>query len=368
MSKEKKPARKFRLSIGAIVLWSMLVLMVVGIVVLGGMKTPEEVVETVSEKAVTVRALVVEPRVIDDRVVLPGRVEADKSAQLAAEKNGRIVEVIVDRGDRVKAGQVLLRIDGRHWDVYGRQAAIELADAERDLARWEKLKGEGAVSSSEFDAMKRRRDLAEVAADEAAVHVSQCDIVSPIDGVVDARFVEPGEYLVEGQRVFTIVNRELLNVVVRVPEKDIGAVKQGMRLTMHSDALPGFDLVGRVNFIAQAGDATANTFAVELAVENPPSALRPGMVVDVDLLREVRQDAIVVPLAAVIPKRGDHVVFIVKDGLAVLRVVRIDAIVGADVVLASGLEPGVRLVVEGHRTLQDGVPVVIDSEMASAQE
>ena len=368
MSKERKPERKFRLSIGAVVLWSMLALAIVAIIVLGGLREPAELVEAVSEKAVTVRTRVVEPRAIDDRVVLPGRVEADKSAQLAAEKNGRIVEVTADRGDTVTAGQVLLRIDGRHWDVYGRQAAIELADAERDLARWDKLKGEGAVSSSEFDAMKRRRDLAEVAAEEAAVHVSQCEIISPIDGVVDARFVEPGEYLVEGQLVFTIVSRDQLNVVVKVPEKDIGAVKHGMRLTMHSDALSDSDLVGRVNFIAQAGDRTANTFAVELVVESPPPALRPGMVVDVDLLRGVRHDAIVAPLAAVIPKRGDHVVFVVKDGLAVLRVVRIETIVGADVVLASGLESGELLVIEGHRTLQDGVPVIVESETPPTQE
>ncbi len=367
MSEEKK-RRRFSLSAGSIVLWALLILVVVIIVVMSGAKPPEESVETIAEKAVLVRALTVEPRAIDDMVVLPGRVEADKSAQLAAEKNGRIVELAVDRGDKVKAGQVLVRIDGRHWEVYGKQAAIELADAERDLARWEKLKGEGAVSSSEYEAMKRRRDLAEVAVEEAAVHVSQCDTVSPIDGVVDARFVEMGEYLVEGQPICTVVSRDQLNAIVRVPEKDIGAVKQDMRLTIHSDALPGLELAGRVDFIAQAGDPTANTFAVELVVEDPPPGLRPGMVVDVKLLRDVRHDAIVVPLASVIPKRGDHVVFVVEDERAVLKVVRIDEIIGQEVVLASGLQAGDRLVVDGHRTLQDGVPVVTDAEGVPAQE
>ena len=368
MGEEKKKRRLFPLSAGSVVLWASLVLIVVTIIVMSKAKPPEESVEAVEEKAVLVRTLAVEPRAIDDMVVLPGRVEADQSTKLAAEKNGRIVELTVDRGDKVKAGQVLVRIDGRHWKVYGKQAAIELADAERDLVRWEKLMGEGAVSSSEYESIKRRRDLAEVAVEEAAVHVSQCDTVSPIDGVVDARFVEMGEYMVEGQPICAIVNRDQLNVVVNVPEKDIGAVKQDMRLTMRSDALPGQELVGRVDFIAQAGDPTANTFAVELAVQNPPPVLRPGMVVDVDLLRGVRRDAIVVPLAAVIPKRGDHVVFVVKDELAVLRVVRIDEIIGREVVLATGLQAGEQLVVSGHRTLQDGVPVTVGTDAVPVQE
>ncbi len=368
MSKEKKEERKLGISVGSIVLWSMLALVVIAIVVMAKTRPPEEDVTSVPEKASLVRTTVVMPRAIDDIVVLPGKVVADRTAQLAAEKAGRIVELPVDRGDSVKVGQVLLRIDGRHWVVYGKQAAIELADAERDLARWEKLKGEGAVSSSDFDAMKRRRDLAQVAAEEAAVHVSQCEVVSPIDGVVDARYVELGEYLAEGQAVCRIVDRSELNVVVNVPERDIQAVEKGMRLTMSCAALPGHELVSRVKFIAEAGDPVANTFAIELIVENPPPELRPGMIVDVALLRGVRNDAVVVPLASVIPKRGEHVAFVVKDALAALRVIRIDAIVGQDVVVASGLQSGDRLVIEGHRTLQDGVPVVENRDAEPGQE
>ncbi len=365
MSKEKKGDRSKKPRIGAIVLWSLLALVVVAIIVMSKAKPREEDVAAIPEKAALVHTLSIAPRAIDDMVVLPGKVAADRTAQLAAEKNGRIVALNVDRGDSVKAGQALLRFDSRVWEVYGKRASIELADAEKDLARWEKLKGEGAVSSSEYDAIKRRRDLASVAVEEAAVHVSQCQVVSPIDGVVDARYVEQGEHLVEGQPVFRIVDRTELNVILNVPERDIGAVKKDMQVTMRSDALPSLELIGRVDFIAPAGDPVANTFVVELAVIDPPSELRPGMIVDVDLLRGVRDNAIVVPLASVIPKRGEHVAFVVEAERAVLRVVRIDAIVGEDVVVASGLQAGDRLVVEGHRTLQDGVPVFLATDAST---
>ncbi|MBT3191857.1 MAG: efflux RND transporter periplasmic adaptor subunit [Verrucomicrobia bacterium] len=364
--KGQKPHR--RISRGAMVTWSLLVLVVVAIVVMSRLKPPEEVVEEAPEKAVLVRAQVVVPRAIDDTVVLPGWVEADVSATLAVEKGGRVTEVTVDRGDAVTKGQVLLRIDGRHWEVLKKQASIELADAERDLSRWEKLKGEGAVSTSDFDAIQHRRNMAAVAAEEAAVHISQCELTSPIDGVVDARYVELGEYVSEAQSVLKVVSLDPLNVVVNVPERDVHAVKVGTVLRLSTTTQPDVTFEGCVSFVAVAGDVQANTFAVELSMENPPETLKPGMIVDVELCRSAREKAVVVPFSAVVPKRGEHIVFVVEDERTVLRVVQIDSIVGQDVVLTSGLSEGDVLVIEGQRTLQDGVLVSVAGAAPAEQE
>jgi membrane fusion protein (multidrug efflux system) len=356
------------LSPASIALWTLLALVVVVTIVMAKLKPSGEEVDAVPEKAMLVRTTKVQPDSISDVITLPGRVAADVVVSLSAEKNGRVIELNADRGDAVKKGQVLLRVDGRHWEVLRDRAAIELADAERDLGRWTKLKGEGAVSSSEFDSMKRRRDLAKAADSEAAVHLSQCRVVSPVDGVVDGRFVESGEYVVEGQPVFKVVSTNRLKVVVNVPEQDVSALKVGMPIRMSCSALPGEAIAGQVAFVARDGDPNLNTFAVEVDVLGPPARLKPGMIADVALERGIRENAIVVPFAVVMPKRGEHVVFVVEDDRAVLRVVQIDSIIGQNVVLSGGLAPGDHLVVEGHRTLQDGVSVSLASDNDGEQE
>jgi membrane fusion protein (multidrug efflux system) len=367
MSQEEKERGGRKQRIASVVLWSALAFVVVAIVLTVKMKPQEEQVVVAPERAVLVRTQRVVPQAISDVVVLPGWVEADASVWISIEKNGRVVELPVDRGDEVKAGQVLLRVDARHWNAKQKQAAIELADAERDLARWKKLKEKGAVSSSDYDAIQRRRDLAEVSAEEIEVDLSQCTITSSIDGVVNARHVELGEYVSEAQAVFEIVSADKLNVAVNVPEKDVHAVVEGAMLRLRSAVLPDA-FTGRVEFVAINGAQPANTFAMELAVESPPPALKPGMIVDVELIRAERENAVVVPFSAVIPKRGEHIVFVVVEDRAVLRVVQIDAIIGKNVVLMSGLESGDQLVIEGQRTLQDGVMVVMASDAEREQE
>ncbi len=377
MSREKKKRQWDRWSLASVVLWSALAFVGLAIVVMLGLKftivfqvklrQQQESVVVAPEKAVLVRTQQVVPQAVSDVVVLPGRVVADASVRVSIEKNGRVVELPVDRGDAVKAGQVLLRVDDRHWKAMQIKAAIELSDAERDLARWKKLKGEGAVSSSDYEAMQRRRDLAEVSAEAIEVNFSQCTITSPIDGVVDARYVEFGEYVSEAQAVFLIVSAGKLNVDVNVPEKDVHAVEEGAMLRMRSMVLPDA-FTGRVDFVAVKGGQPANTFPMELTVESSPAALKPGMIVDVELVRAERENAIVVPFSAVIPKRGKHIVFVVEEGRVVLRVVQIDAITGKNVVLKSGLKAGDHLVIEGQRTLRDGVMVVMESDADREQE
>jgi multidrug efflux pump subunit AcrA (membrane-fusion protein) len=94
-----------------------------------------------------------------------------------------------------------------------------------------------------------------------------------------------------------------------------------------------------------------------MVVPDPDSRLRAGMIAEVALVRGVAEQAIVLPLAAVVPHKGDYVVFVVEDGHAVRRLVRIDSFVGHEAVIRSGLSAGERVVIEGQRTLQDGMPV-----------
>ncbi|HAS81640.1 MAG TPA: hypothetical protein DCS43_02910 [Verrucomicrobia bacterium] len=350
----------------SLVLWGCVVLSLIAVgllVMFKPVKEPESV-ETVVNR-ILVRVLPIAAQTVPDVVTLPGRVLANVSATLAVEKAGRIEEVAVDQGDSVTKGQLLLRIDNRLWVHQQRQAMLALEEADRDFSRWQPMHTNGAVSSSEFDAIRHRRDQAAVAADQAAVHVQQCLLFSPFDGVVDRRAVEQGEYVTEGQAVFDVLQLQPLKVQVFISERDVASLQPGMALGGVAPSLGGAVFEGRLTFLAQEAQPDRYTYAMELTLDSPPAGLRPGMIVDVQIGRGQRSGVIAIPLAAVIPRRGEHVVYVVRDGVAVRRVVVLDAIIGQNALIRDGLQEGDLLVIEGHRGLQDGVRVGIEANTGS---
>ena len=131
-------------------------------------------------------------------------------------------------------------------------------------------------------------------------------------------------------------------------------------------ALPGREFTGATTFVSSQADRASNAFAAELEADNADGALKAGMIAQVALVRKEREGALVVPLAAVVPRKGEHYVFAAVDGRAVRKRVRIAALTGHEAVLESGVAPGDRIVVEGHRGLQDGMKVAEAGETPAA--
>ncbi len=159
MSSEKTTGRR-RPSFG---LWGALALVLVLIVLLAVLPKPPEQTKAEAEKPVAVRTLEIVPRKIDDALLLPGRIEALQDARLGAQRAGQVVEILADKGEAVKEGQLLLRLDGRLWEAAQRRAEIEVRDAKKDLKRWKELEKSGAVSASDYEGIQRRQESAEIA-------------------------------------------------------------------------------------------------------------------------------------------------------------------------------------------------------------
>ncbi|MBP7830698.1 MAG: efflux RND transporter periplasmic adaptor subunit [Kiritimatiellae bacterium] len=344
---------------GAWLAWGGLLAVVALIVLFGALgKKPEEK-PAPPEKAYAVRVEPVQPRTVSDEIRLPGVVEPLKEAVLGAERAGRVLALEAEKGAAVAEGQVLLRLDGRVWDAQVRRAEVESRDAERDLKRYRELEKTGAVSPSDYEAIERRRDMANITRDEAKIFLSQCEVRAPFPGVLNDRLVEVGDYAGEGQAVLRLIQTDRVKIGFDVPERDIPAVKKGDALAFTLSALPGRAFTGAITYVSGQAARESNSFRVELETANPGGEFKPGMIAEVTLVRRIRPDAIVVPLAAIVPRKGEHIVFIVEGDRAVRRRVQIDAMVGHDAVLSAGLSAGDALVIEGHRGLQDGRLVAI---------
>ena len=357
--------------LGSFLVWGALTLVVALIVTFGALKKRPEPVAAEEEKAVAVRTIALEPRTVQDVLSLAARIEPLQEANLATERAGRVVEILVDKGQTVAAGQPLLRVDGRLWDAARRRAEIEARDAERDWKRWQELEKTGAVSASEYESVARRRDAAKIALDEAETMLSQCEVRAPFAGTVVDRLVEVGDYANEGQAVLRLIRLDRVKVAFDVPEQALAGLQPGQEKTFTLAALPGREFAGTATFVSSQADRASNSFAAELEADNADGALKAGMIAQVALVRRERAGAVAVPLAAIVPRKGEHYVFAVENGHAVRKRVQIAALVGSEAVLESGVAAGDQIVVEGPRGLQDGMAVAVagaDEPVAAAPE
>lgn len=332
-----------------------------------------------------------------------GEIVAARYADLGSSVMGRLVELPVAEGDRVRRGQVVARIDSvpAASDTAAVQAQVRTAEAEaaaarsqaeqtgRALRRGRELSGQGLLPQADLDALSAAASAAERQAQAARERIDQAraqlarardllrktDIVSPLDGVVTRLPVRAGEMVVigiqnmPGTTLMTISDLEELNGEVKVPEAEILRVKRGQSAMVSLEALPGRRFEGQVVEvgasalpIAGAG-AAAREFKVKVRIQGSVEGLRPGLTCDAEILVGETKDALTVPLqAAVLRGAGEAErtgVFVVEEGRA--RFLPVEA------GMIGGLEIEVRGVPEGRqvvagpwqtlRDLQDGAPV-----------
>ena len=309
------------------------------------------------EAAVAVSTLRVQLTNTTDTVYLPALIEANVDAKLSAEKAGRIVKLTADRGDRVNKGQLLLQIDDRVWLASLKQAEILARSAEKNFNRFKELQAAGAVSANEYDLVEKDYATAASLLEEARINIELCRVVSPITGIVNDRFVEEGEYAQPGTPVFQIVDTATVKVTIQVPEKDIFSVHTGDRIAFTVQPLPNQTFAGKVTFVAAQADGRNNAFRAEVQVDNADGTLRPGMIAQIEFHRGIRQNMVSLPMSAVLPSKGDHIVYLVKNGHALRRKVQIETITRERALISSGLDEDDLVIVEGNRTLSDGQAV-----------
>lgn len=321
---------------------------------------PEPVAPRTERVAVTV--LDVEAVRLDDRIVLPGQVAAFDDVTVSAEQGGRITAIKAREGDRVSAGDPLIRIDDRLWQTALRQAELRDRDARRERDRLEALSRDGAVPQRELEAVQTAAESARLALEDARVQLERCMPTAPIDGVVESRFVSLGAFVNPGQPIARLLSLDRVKITFDLPERDVAGLRVGDQCRVRLDALRDVVVTGRVAMVSFAARPSNNAFAVELEAANPGERIRPGMIARVDVLRGTRDAVVLLPLQAVVPMEGETVVYLEADGHAVRRIVRIAEIIDSKAVVREGVQPGDRVILDGNRNVLDGTPVEVKPE------
>lgn len=317
---------------------------------------------TDSAIAIAVRLAPVERATIAEPMGATGVVAAKDEVVLAFTTPGMIAEVLVDEGERVRAGQVLARLDLSQSEAQLAKARSAAAHAERELARAERLFADSVVTRAQLDGARTAAEVAR--ADERAASFVRrtATIVAPASGVVLRRLGEPNAVVAAGQPVLSMRGTSgRLVLRAGLPDRDAARVRVGDRATMRFAAHPGVSFTGRVAEVGAGAVAGTGTYEVEVAVEDAGRALASGLVGDVDIAPTRGEAVALVPVEAIVEGDADsaHVFSIAPDGRTARRhAVRVAWLRGGTVAIRDGLDGVGHVVTDGVAYLSDGSPVL----------
>jgi HlyD family secretion protein len=323
----------------------------IGLVVIAIVATAATVsVRKSGDRGVSVRIEAIDARDLVETVTASGNVRAGRIVDISSDVSARVAELLIEEGDDVVAGQLLLRLDPTQFDAVvsraeathnqalaqAAQQEASLEQAKRDMDRLEKLFARDSLliarqqledARTNFERAVRQLESAEfgvaqaeASVDEAEERLSKTIFRAPISGKVTRLNVELGETVIvgtmnnPGSLVLTISELSRVEAVVQVDETDVPYISLGDDAILELDAFPGQRLEGTVTEIGNsaitppsqnASQATAIDFEVVITMEHPPGGLRPDLSVTADIITARVENAISVPIIALTVRASD---------------------------------------------------------------
>ena len=318
-------------------------------------------------RALPVKVATVRTETLTDAVTAVGTLLANESVMIRPEIDGRIEAVHFQEGQLVRKGDRLVSLDAAEVNAQ-LTSAIAAANLNRSrLKRSEELFEKKFISAQALD--EARENLNQTNAREAEVRarLAKTEIRAPFEGVTGLRQVSPGAYVKAGQDIARLEGIGTLKLDFRVPEAYLRQIRSGQSVTVTVDAYAGESFSGTIYAIEPSVDEATRTVLLRARLPNPGVRLKPGMFARVSLVLAQRENALVVPEQAIVPRGDGRYVFRVVEGRAVLTKVETGLRRPGEVEVTGGLEAGQIIVADGQLRLQDGVAVSLPAPKPKPQ-
>jgi len=368
---------------------ALITLLAGGILLSAGCRKKETEASAPAEASpVSVSVLQVQAEDLPVIIAVTGSLVSSTRVDVKAETLGRLTRFPKQEGDFVEAGEAVAWVNQENYQLAVRQAetAVQVAEAglertrvmaahnQSELERARNLMQSGGITDkdlriaevSQRDSQAQvllaqaQLDQARAALDVAQKRLKDTVILSPVSGAIEKKHVNPGAYVEAPTTVFTVVDNKRLELESPVPSVQLGQVRSGQRVTFRVNSYPGATFQGQVIEIGPAVDTATRSAKLRIHVDNSSGRLKTGMFAEGEILTGVQQRAIVIPSSAVYRSEGTlegSYVFVVENGIAVRRGVRIGRETDSKLEITEGLKPGDLLVAEQRIELAEGVRV-----------
>lgn len=313
--------------------------------------------------SVAVRVATVTTGAIEDSFIANGNFAPAQELNLAAERSGKVVSILVKEGDVVAKGQTLAVIRGDVVDVEAQTASANYQNALNDFNRFESAFSTGGVTKQQLDQARINMVNAKARLTQANINVGDTRVKAPFSGIINKKYIEVGSMLsaMPPTQMFEIVNLSSLKLKVAVSESQIAQLKVGSTVKVKASVYPDKEFTGKVTFIAPKADASLN-FPIEVAItNNPNNEIKAGMYGSVlfGANNEKQAQLMTIPRNAFVGSVSSNQVFVVENEIAILKKITAGRVFGDKVEVLDGLKNNDVVVTSGQINLSDNTKVSI---------
>jgi len=305
-------------------------------------------------------------------ITLPGEIKPYQQATLLAKVTGYLKTITVDKGDHVKAGDLIAEIEVPEMlaDVQKYKAEAEVAglDLKRLVESQKKLPD--LVVPQTVDNARGKLDVAKANLERTQTMLSYARITAPFAGIITRRNVDPGAFIPaatsssSGQNaaIVTLTDLSRVRVQVAIPELESSLVATNQPTNITVEGLPGRAFAGNVSRFSYALEEQSKTMLAEIELPNPQFELRPGMYATVKIGLERKADALLVPVDALLFEKAGASVFTIANNKAKKVPVKTGFNDGANAQILTDLKPDQSVILLRKKTLVDGQPVQVETQ------
>ena len=299
-----------------------------------------------------------------------GTLEAAQGVVITADLPGRVSELFFDGGERVSAGDVLVQQETSTEDAQMKAAESDLALANSNLDRVNRLYNSKVVSRSEYDSARSQASAAQAQLDNIKASLAKKRIVAPFDGRLGLRLVDIGQDLAQGVGIVSLQAFDPMRVNFSLPQQALASITDGLQVRVSTDAVPGRMFGGKITAINTEIDSSTRTVRTQATLDvtaddgTSAPALLPGMYASVEVVLPATRQVLTVPLTSVsFATYGDSVFILEKDEndqtVARQQFVQLGERRGDFVEVTKGLDAGLQVANDGVFKLRSGAAVNI---------
>ncbi len=306
-----------------------------------------------------VRAEVVTPRLLRDRLFATGTVRANESVELRSEATGKITEIHFQEGRPVRTGALLIKINDNELQAQLRKAEYRVTLASDREARQRQIYEKGGISLEEYEATLNELNVLRADVELIKAQIDKTEVRAPFNGTVGLRQVSVGSFISTTTPIATLQDITPVKIDFSIPERYAQRVRVSDKISFTVEGLAS-RFEGTVFAVEPRIEAGTRTLLLRAQSPNPKGQLLPGAFAEIELVLEEIADALTVPSIAVIPEFGGAKVFVVQGGTAMPRPVETGIRTEEVVQITDGVAPGDTVLVSGIQSLRPGLPVIPD--------
>jgi membrane fusion protein (multidrug efflux system) len=306
---------------------------------------------------VNVVVLDIVPSSIYDRINLPAQVEPWVELKIMAEVSGRAVSVKAEEGSYLQKDDLIAQLDPRDYENTLASVSAEYELAKLDLERSRSLFMEQLITKAQIDQAIAKVETLDASVKNAELGVERAAIRAPISGLMNHLDVKEGLFMNVNDPVGIILDNSRVKVSVGIPEADVNDIKELSLFDITIEALGNKTLKGTKHFLSQSPETFAHLYQLEIEVDNSKRTILPGMFARVNIVKREVKNSFSVPLYSVISRSDEQYIYVEKDGIAHVRMVETGILEGWKIEIKKGLSKGDRVIVVGHRNVDEGQDV-----------